>query len=277
MTDVTASGQDLAQDLASDTAASADEAVQANINRYWTERADSYDAHHVRQISNDAVKAGWRAVWERVLPVAPARVLDVGTGTGHVALMLAELGYDVTGIDLADGMLAKARQKAASLPNPPALQIGDAVAPDLPANSYDVVTSRYVLWTLRTPLTALRNWRMLLWPGGLLAAVDSTWFPTGVHPAGSGDTDSPLSREAGFRELYSRRVLSRLPLAEATTIDQTAQLMRAAGFTDVTVAPLPEILDLDRRYGVAEGHDVQLQFIITARAGGDESAPLRSP
>lgn len=231
--------------------------AQANINEYWTGRADSYDAHHRWQIGNPAIRAGWTAVWRRALPAPPARVLDVGTGTGHVSLLLAELGHDVTGIDLADGMLAKAREKAAVLPNPPELLLGDAVAPNFPPGSFDVITSRYVLWTLRTPRAAAENWRALLRPGGLLAAVDSTWFPAGVESGAAGE----------FRERYDAEVLSLLPLAEATSIEASADLIRAAGFTDVTVTPLPEILDLDRRYGVAEGHEVRPQFLITGRAG----------
>ncbi|RIQ20276.1 class I SAM-dependent methyltransferase [Jiangella rhizosphaerae] len=224
--------------------------AQDNINRYWTERADSYDAHHRKQIGNAEIKAGWTDVWRRALPAPPARVLDVGTGTGHVALILAELGYDVIGTDLAEGMLEKAREKAAALPHPPELLVGDAVAPDFPPGSFDVVTNRYLLWTLRTPEVALRHWRALLRPGGMLAAVDSTWFPSGVGP-------DPL---------YDRTVLSQLPLAEAATIDESAALVRAAGFADVVVTPLPEILELDRRHGVADGHEVQLQFLITGRA-----------
>lgn len=235
--------------------------AQANINQYWTRRADAYDAHHVKQIGNPDVLAGWTAVWREALPAAPARVLDVGTGTGHVSLLLARLGHDVVGIDLSDGMLAKAREKATGLPNPPDLRLGDAVAPDFPAGSFDVITSRYVLWTLRTPEDALRNWHALLRPGGLLAAVDSTWFP-----AGQAD-QSPT-----FRELYDRNVLSQLPLAEATTIDSTAELVRAAGFTDVEVTPLTDILTLDRHHGVADGHEVRLQFLITARADPNPQA-----
>ncbi|SDT24410.1 class I SAM-dependent methyltransferase [Jiangella sp. DSM 45060] len=223
--------------------------AQDSITRYWTERADSYDAHHREQLGNAEVKAGWTDVWRRALPAPPARVLDVGTGTGHVALLLAELGHDVVGTDLSPGMLAKAREKAAGLAHPPELLIGDAVAPDFPDASFDVVTSRYLLWTLRTPEVALANWRALLRPGGLLAAVDSTWFPSGVGP-------DPL---------YDRTAMSLLPLAEAASIDDSAAQVRAAGFADVTVTPLPRILDLDRRYGVADGHEVQLQFLITGR------------
>ncbi|WP_026876034.1 class I SAM-dependent methyltransferase [Jiangella gansuensis] len=241
-------------------------AAQANINRYWSERADSYDAHHLKQIGNADIRAGWIDVWQRALPAPPARVLDVGTGTGHVSVLLAELGYDVVGTDLADGMLDKAREKAAALPNPPELRLGDAVAPEFPPASFDVVTNRYLLWTLRTPEVALRNWRALLRPGGLLAAVDSTWFPTGIHAPVSGDSATPLERQPGLGDLYDRDVLSLLPLAEATSIDESAAAVRAAGFTDVVVTPLTRILDLDRRYGVAEGHEVQLQFLITGRA-----------
>ncbi|PZF85904.1 class I SAM-dependent methyltransferase [Jiangella anatolica] len=224
--------------------------AQDSINRYWTERADSYDAHHLKQLGNAEIKAGWTGVWRRALPAPPTRVLDVGTGTGHVALLLAELGYDVVGTDLAEGMLDKARAKAATLATPPKLLIGDAVTPDFPDASFDVLTSRYLLWTLRTPELALANWRAVLRPGGLLAAVDSTWFPAGVGP-------DPL---------YDRTAMSLLPLAEAASIDESAALVRAAGFADVAVTPLPQILDLDRRFGVADGHEVQLQFLITGRA-----------
>lgn len=40
------------------------------------------------------------------------RILDVGCGTGRHALSLARRGYEVVGVDLSEGLLAKARQKA---------------------------------------------------------------------------------------------------------------------------------------------------------------------
>jgi len=43
-----------------------------------------------------------------------ARILDIGCGTGRHSIELAKRGYSVTGIDLSDSMLNKARQKAAS-------------------------------------------------------------------------------------------------------------------------------------------------------------------
>ena len=45
----------------------------------------------------------------------PARVLDAGCGTGRVAIRLAELGYDVVGVDLDASMLAMAREEAPDL------------------------------------------------------------------------------------------------------------------------------------------------------------------
>ncbi|TSA31187.1 MAG: class I SAM-dependent methyltransferase [Porphyromonadaceae bacterium] len=43
-----------------------------------------------------------------------ARILDVGCGTGRHAIELASRGYNVTGIDLSEAQLAKARKKAAA-------------------------------------------------------------------------------------------------------------------------------------------------------------------
>jgi 2-polyprenyl-3-methyl-5-hydroxy-6-metoxy-1,4-benzoquinol methylase len=42
------------------------------------------------------------------------KILDVGCGTGRHSIELAKRGYDVTGIDLSESQLAKAREKAAA-------------------------------------------------------------------------------------------------------------------------------------------------------------------
>lgn len=222
--------------------------LQNTINDYWTDRAPSYDAYQQRPERRELDAVAWARAWSSVLPSAPADILDVGTGSGHVACLLAGLGHRVTGIDLADGMLDIARDHAAALANPPRILAGDAVAPDFPPASYDAVVGRYVMWTLRDPASAVANWVDLLRPGGIVAMVDSTWF-----------TD-------GLSSLYGDRPDTTLPLADAQTIEETAETLRRAGLADVTVTELDEILDLDRTHGVAPGHDVQVQYLVTGRA-----------
>jgi ubiquinone/menaquinone biosynthesis C-methylase UbiE len=223
--------------------------VQTAINDYWTDRAPSYDAYQQRPERLELDRQAWGRVWSSALPESPADVLDVGTGSGQVACLLADLGHRVTGIDLAGGMLDIARQHAAALSNPPRILVGDAVAPEFPAASFDAVVGRYVMWTLRDPDAAVASWIRLLRPGGTVAMVDSTWF-----------TD-------GLGSLYGERPDAALPLADAQSIDATAGVLREAGLLDVTVTPLEELLELDRVHGVAPGHEVQLQYLVTGRKG----------
>lgn len=238
-------------------------AVQAGINDYWTGRADGYGDFQNGQFANADIRAAWERAWASALPPAPADVLDVGCGTGHVTRLYAELGHRVTGIDLAEGMVARARDVVAAEPTPaivPTIEIGDAVTPDFAAASFDAVCARYVLWTLRENDVALANWRRILRPGGTLAVVDSTWFPEGI--ASSDAEGSPEH----FHRAYDEAALEYLPLAEATSIDPTVDAVRRAGFVDVVVTPLDEMLELDRRYGVAPNHRPQLQYLITAKS-----------
>lgn len=224
--------------------------AQDHINAYWTERAPAYDAYQQRpeRLQDDLL--AWREIWSGALPDAPADVLDVGTGSGYVACLLADLGHRVTGIDLAEGMLDIAREHATTMTNPPTILTGDAVDPDFPAGTFDAIVGRYVMWTLRDPAEAVARWRRLLRPGGVVAMVDSTWF--------TADRD-----ELDFYAPPARTVL---PLAQAASIDATAAALEAGGLRDVTVTPLETLLELDRAHGVAPGHHVQLQYLLTGRA-----------
>lgn len=222
-------------------------ALQDTINDYWTERAPSYDAYQQRPERRDLDVDVWGRVWSEALPPAPLDVLDVGTGSGHVARLLSSLGHRVTGIDLSPGMLEIATRHAAADPSPPRFLAGDAVAPDLPAGSFDAVVGRYVMWTLREPEAAVRSWLGLLRPGGVVVMADSTWFT------------------AGLGDLYGERPDGHLPLADARSIEEVRDAMVRGGLKDVTVTPLDEVLELDRSFGVAPGHEVQRQHLLVGR------------
>lgn len=67
-----------------------------------------------------------------------SRVLDAGCGTGRVAIRLSEQGYDVTGVDVDDAMVAVARELAPDLD----WHVGDLATLDLgpePRRVYDVI------------------------------------------------------------------------------------------------------------------------------------------
>jgi ubiquinone/menaquinone biosynthesis C-methylase UbiE len=68
-------------------------------------------------------------------------ILDVGTGTGRVALLFARGGARVTAIDASEAMLAFARRRAAGEGTDIRFLVGDAQSLDLPDRSFDVVVS----------------------------------------------------------------------------------------------------------------------------------------
>ena len=77
------------------------------------------------------------------------RVLDVGSGTGRAALLLARAGARVTGVDASEAMLAVARQRAADAQAAIAFAVGDAHALEFPDRTFDVAVSFRVL--MHTP------------------------------------------------------------------------------------------------------------------------------
>lgn len=106
-------------------------------------------------------------------------VLDVGTGTGVVALRAAEKvapNGRVTALDLSDGMLNTARAKNAARAPDSQVQFCkmDAEMLGFEAGSFDVVLSLFALMHFPDPLTALREMHRVVRPGGrVVIAVGS--------------------------------------------------------------------------------------------------------
>src|SRR5207302_5858289 len=105
-------------------------ALQDRINEFWSWRGNSGRPGDLA-IRNDQELQTWMGVLQPLLPPAPADVVDLGTGQGFLALVMAALGHRVRGFDLAEGQLARAREYGAASSNPPVFALGDAAAPPL--------------------------------------------------------------------------------------------------------------------------------------------------
>lgn len=142
----------------------------------WDREAETFDQEPDHGLADPDCRAAWRSLLLDHLPPAPARVADLGCGTGTLALLLAEEGHDVTGVDLSPAMVERARAKAGAVAR---FLVGDAAAPPLEPSSYDVVLCRHVLWTMPDPVAALERWVGLLAPGGRLVMVEGRWHTGG--------------------------------------------------------------------------------------------------
>ena len=123
--------------------------VHDQIRAFWDRDSHTYDDSASHAISDPLEAAAWRAAILRALPERGAKVLDAGAGTGALSLLAAELGYDVTALDLSEGMLSKARAKAEANGVGLTFVVGPAAEP--PPGPFDAIMERHVVWTMPDP------------------------------------------------------------------------------------------------------------------------------
>ena len=146
----------------------------------WDAESATFDDEPDHGLRDPAVREAWAARLRGWLPHGPADVLDLGCGTGSLSLLASEQRHRVTGVDLSASMVGLARAKLAG--RDAAFLVGDAAAPPVGEQRFDVVLVRHVLWTLPEPGRVLRHWRGLLRPGGRLVLIEGVWGT--VSPVG---------------------------------------------------------------------------------------------
>jgi SAM-dependent methyltransferase len=141
----------------------------------WDAEAEAFDEAADHGLRDPGVRAAWRSLLVSLVPAPPARVADLGCGTGTLSLLLADEGHAVDGVDFSPAMVTRARAKGEGRRDV-RFVVGDAAAPALVRAAYDVVLCRHVLWALPNPAAVLRRWVDLLAPGGRLVLVEGRWF-----------------------------------------------------------------------------------------------------
>ncbi len=158
------------------------ETILMENRTYWTHRAPSYS-----EVNREELATHQHAVWKQVLTEQisarfPGRtpdqihILEIGTGPGFFAILLAEAGYRVTAIDLTPSMLDEARRNAGKLRDCIDFREMNAQSLVFDEASFDVILSRNVTWNLPDPALAYAEWVRVLKPDGLLMTFDANWY-----------------------------------------------------------------------------------------------------
>ncbi len=145
------------------------ESMKTRLKTIWM--AGDYDRFS-RYMENGA-----REFYER-LQVAPGcRLLDVGCGSGQLALIAAKDGLEVTGVDIASNWVERARARAHAEGVHARFEEADAEALPFEEASFDIVASLIgAMFAPRPDLVARELLRVCV-PGGTLAMAN--WTPQG--------------------------------------------------------------------------------------------------
>ena len=248
--------------------------LKEEIRDYWSKRSETFDLAFGHRIPAGPEFDAWQKPIRDALGTAPFRVLELACGTGEVTRLILDLGHDVTALDFSEAMLAVARRKHAGNPQVRFI-LADAENTMEPAESYDAIVCRHLVWTLTEPETAFAEWLRVLKPGGKLVIFDGDWAtPTRLGRIAA-SLISLIDRWYGPDTNYDpalgdrhARIMESLPFGSGLTYEQLTPLLQKAGFTDIAIGSHAPIAAAQRR--TANWRNslrtiVYRRFILTAR------------
>lgn len=149
--------------------------LQYMVEDNWSKAAEEYSNIIQREL-NSFKKDAWT---ELILKNAPKKeklkILDIGTGPGFFAIILSLAGHDVTAVDCTEKMIVQARQNAKRSDIKANFYVMDSHNLDFEDESFDLIVSRNVTWTLKSAETAYKEWKRVLKKEGRILIFDANW------------------------------------------------------------------------------------------------------
>ena len=150
--------------------------MEQRVQAYWTKRARDFSTVRRNELHDGAMGRRWLAEMQQYLPQGKALdILDVGTGTGYFAILLAQAGHRLTGIDLTPAMIAEAKATAAAMNVSARFLVMDAMETAFADAAFDVIVTRNLTWTLPNAEHAYGEWMRVLKTGGVLLNFDANY------------------------------------------------------------------------------------------------------
>lgn len=149
--------------------------LREKVIHYWSRRSGDFSRVRENELE-DQISERWMQELLAYIPMdKKIRILDIGTGTGYFAILLAKEGHEVVGIDLTPMMIQKAKELSAKNGVDAQYVVMDAQALEFSDESFDMVISRNLTWTLPDPEKAYREWFRVLKKGGILLNFDACY------------------------------------------------------------------------------------------------------
>jgi ubiquinone/menaquinone biosynthesis C-methylase UbiE len=157
--------------------------IKPRVTNYWTDRADTFFVQRQRELDSPKAHKWLGEIKKKIGTKKPLKILDVRCGAGYFIILLGLEGHDVTGIDLTGAMVDRARKMIEmNEPYDGDLQaiVMDAENLDFSDESFDVIITRNLTWTLPHPIKAYSEWYRVLKKGGMLLNFDAE-YAKGAH------------------------------------------------------------------------------------------------
>lgn len=182
------------------------------IVNYWTKRSSGFQEQRRAELHSSMAQR-WQKEIEKYLPEGKLKILDVGCGSGFFTILLAKMGYEVTGIDLTPDMVQCARELAEEEKTECRFQVMDAEKLDFSDESFDVVISRNLTWTLPHAEDAYGEWLRVLKKRGCLLNFDANYGAADARDTSSLPENHAHNKLGGDMMAECEEIKRQLPIS----------------------------------------------------------------